>query len=1400
MSGLTASDLGCAFMNIAIAELTSQLRKVLSLLWLRGPDRITNLRNALAHCATDLPKGYTSTRDLFKADLETLSSMGWVATQGRESALDWGISGNPDFAEQQKLVSCEEFLSVLECVRRENPVNDESRRYHYYGSGRFTQAREREMLLAVLNGDREAYSGVLALWSNSMDEKSAAAIANAWRRLLGDGRECPAALSDDLIPEALEQVLPQLCYAGIPATSWLERLERLPDSAFAGNLFALSAVASQFVWMGDRSGLEKLGRFAAAGDDAGAVRLLAGCRAFLDGQWQEAEKQLQRALSGLRKQCDDSRLFWNNPTGLAYLFAAIKTPIGKNKIDQATNQYYDALNKRGISCARFMTQALALLDHLANRNAVPDREWFCDWGAIDLYAALPISQCFFHIDPRMVDKKAVECILQCARKVAGAGYRLAAVYLFGAVKQAGALKSAEANELSNTLAETGLVPLWKAVSRDDLWQVALDELEKFAPDPEKKSVAAFAGPSEEVCWYVSLRKESGFYEAGGIEPRLRKRRPDGSWTAGRRIALDKLMAGVYDAALDPGELKVKSHIRGYDGWGNHYGYIESNALIGLVENPRVFQEEKGISHPIRIVAGECALRVEKTSAGHSLSFPFPAEVLDKGMVLQRESPDVYRLYQFSDQLRQMGAVLAKYGEGRLLVPSRGEKRFKEVMTRLIGTVRVAGDLDVSGVEGVREVEGGVELHWRIFPAGNGLTMELLNRPLREFPHMVAPGVGAARTFVDSDGEKLLITRNLEQETLRRNELVSACPSLSDWKTAANRWEIGELESALKALGELNDAPRPAVLEWPRGQDFKVSRPVDFGDFEFSMGFTSADWLTVGGEVKVDEGEVARLSAILEKLPEAIGDFVPLDERNYLRLTTKMRRQLGELSGALLPGKGDTLTASAAALPLLMETIPEDLQAGFGKLWKQRTDALRRALEIEPSEPRGLQGELRPYQKEGFVWLSRLYEWGGGACLADDMGLGKTIQILTLLLDRAAAGPSLVIAPASVCRNWQREAARFTPGLKVRILGNADRAGEIDTLRDYDVLICSYGILVSEEALLTGKKWNCVVLDEAQAIKNHQSKRACAAKRLKTGFRLASTGTPLENNLDELWSLFDFLNPGLLGSHTQFSRKFLSAASSTHALKKLVGPFLLRRLKSQVLDELPPKTEVTLEVTLPERERNFYESLRREALQALSADAGNTHVSILAQLTKLRRACCHPMLVAPQLDFSGAKMELLMELVGGLRAGGHRALIFSQYVDCLSIVRRMFGEAGIASQYLDGSTPTAERMDRVDAFQRGEGDFFLISLKAGGTGLNLTAANYVIILDPWWNPAVENQAADRAHRIGQNQPVTVYRLVTADTVEEKVIELHARKREMAEEILAGAEKTRLSKDDLMALFR
>jgi SNF2 family DNA or RNA helicase len=318
-------------------------------------------------------------------------------------------------------------------------------------------------------------------------------------------------------------------------------------------------------------------------------------------------------------------------------------------------------------------------------------------------------------------------------------------------------------------------------------------------------------------------------------------------------------------------------------------------------------------------------------------------------------------------------------------------------------------------------------------------------------------------------------------------------------------------------------------------------------------------------------------------------------------------------------------------------------------------------------------------------------------------------------------------------------------------------------------------------------------------------------QIKAGFRLATRGTPVENRLDELWNLFRFLNPGLLGSHKSFStrfavqiEKFGSKAART-LLKRLIRPFILRRTKSQVLEELPPRTDILHRIELSREESAFYEALRRTAVETLAgaenSPPGEKQIRILAEIMRLRRACCNPQLVMPGSGIPSSKLAAFHEIVAELREGGHRALVFSQFVDHLSILRRDLDSAGITYQYLDGSTPQKERQGRVASFQSGEGELFLISLKAGGVGLNLTAADYVIHMDPWWNPAVEDQASDRAHRIGQNRPVTVYRLVAANTIEEKIVALHHQKRDLADSLLEGTETSaRVSAEDLMELLR
>tara|TARA_B100000609_G_C17217939_1_gene437893 strand:- start:2717 stop:4045 length:1329 start_codon:yes stop_codon:yes gene_type:complete len=427
-----------------------------------------------------------------------------------------------------------------------------------------------------------------------------------------------------------------------------------------------------------------------------------------------------------------------------------------------------------------------------------------------------------------------------------------------------------------------------------------------------------------------------------------------------------------------------------------------------------------------------------------------------------------------------------------------------------------------------------------------------------------------------------------------------------------------------------------------------------------------------------------------------------------------------------------------------------------------------------------------------------------------MGLGKTVQSLAMISTYASKGPSIVVAPTSVLFNWQQEISRFTPSLQGHILHHfSDRAENIAALGRGDVLLCSYALLHIERPSLQEIEWSCVVLDEAQAIKNPQSKRARAAAALKGQHKVAMTGTPIENNLDELWSLFHFLNPGLLGTQRHFKEHFSKRIEqyddtlTRQSLRRLLKPFILRRRKEDVLDDLPEKTEINELIEQSKEEAHIYEALRRRAQERISNNDSPTaqrRFLILSELTKLRQASCHPKLVLPESKVESSKLQRFTELATELREGGHKALVFSQFVKHLKILQETLDRLGYSYVYLDGSTPQTQRQTCIERFQSGEVDFFLISLRAGGVGLNLTQANYVIHMDPWWNPAVESQASDRAHRIGQTQPVTIIRLITKDSVEEKILALHQQKRALADALLEGSEQAgTLSIEQLMELF-
>jgi SNF2 family DNA or RNA helicase len=557
--------------------------------------------------------------------------------------------------------------------------------------------------------------------------------------------------------------------------------------------------------------------------------------------------------------------------------------------------------------------------------------------------------------------------------------------------------------------------------------------------------------------------------------------------------------------------------------------------------------------------------------------------------------------------------------------------------------------------------------------------------------------------------------------------------------------------------------------------------------------------------------VLDMQHLLELLDQSPGRFVQLENGQFLALTQEFRKRLDELRAfSEKHGKGTRFHPLAA---LALEDFVDEvgnLQAD--KHWKAHIQRMKEMQTLQPELPSTLQAELRDYQLDGFKWLARLAHWGVGACLADDMGLGKTIQALAVILTRAAEGPTLIIAPTSVGMNWMAEAQRFAPTLNAIQFGSGERQKLLDQLQPFDMLVCSYGLLQQEDVaeMLAKVEWQTIVLDEAQAIKNFATKRSKAAMTLQSSFKILTTGTPIENHLGELWNLFRFINPGLLSSLDNFNQNFANPIEryqdkqARNKLKKLIQPFILRRTKNQVLQELPERTEITLHVELSKEEMAFYEALRREAITKLAdsnAEAGTKHLQVLAEIMKLRRSCCNAQLVTPEAALPSAKLQLFGEVLAELLENRHKALVFSQFVDHLHILRDYLDRQNITYQYLDGSTPAKDRKKRVDAFQAGNGDVFLISLKAGGTGLNLTAADYVIHMDPWWNPAVEDQASDRAHRIGQQRPVTIYRLVAKDTIEQKIVDLHQHKRDLADSLLEGTDMSgKISTDDLLRLIQ
>ena len=976
------------------------------------------------------------------------------------------------------------------------------------------------------------------------------------------------------------------------------------------------------------------------------------------------------------------------------------------------------------------------------------------------------------------------------------------------------------------------VCLTQLITPQAQWEYPLKALEQLAHNTQPQPSADAsdtAGARKRLSWRVIFDNQ-GLLSLLPREQRLQK---NGTWSKGRTVTTNRLTeeADQLDFLTDQDQLAAGlimsfSPLQGYS--DDQQQALNMKALWELAGHPYL---EDSKSQPIVVERSEPELIIETLSAqpttGQLVARVLPANPAQLEYTAKQVAANNHCVTRFSPAHIALLDIIPTDG---LQLPVEAKDRLLEAVVALAGEIRISSQLEGERLPAPTRVDPNCATFVQLIPTGDGLTVTLLTEPIAESGEYCTPAQGGTDLVVNLQGENVATTRDLIAERAALDQLRLHCPSIdknldpalllkdgtaNDRQDRNLSFRISDQTDCLELLDQLHLADAQCL--WPQGQSLRIAARSAAPALALRIERAN-DWFEASGELKVNDQSVLQLQqllGLLEANPKS--RFLKLEDGEFLALTDNFKRQLDELN-ALAQVKADGRIALHELAVVALDDLTGSTELSADDAWETLRRKVGRAKDSVAETPSNLRATLRPYQAAGFQWLARLAEWGMGACLADDMGLGKTLQTLALLLHRANGGPAMVVAPTSVASNWISEAQRFAPSLNVYAYGGAidARSELLAGLQPGDVIVCTYGLLQRDLAALSTVNWHTLIIDEAQAIKNAGTARTRAVKSLNSDFRLATTGTPIENNLMDLHSIFSFLNPGFLGSASQFHSRFVlpierdQDSDCRERLRALIQPFILRRHKSQVLADLPERTELTLNVELSPQEATLYEALRRRAVDTLSQSQrsttqtkkkGEQHLQVLAELTKLRLACCHPALVQDTWNASSAKLDMFAQTIQELLASEHKVLVFSQFVKHLKILAAQLDEQDVAYQYLDGQTPAKTRATRIEAFQAGVGDVFLISLKAGGTGLNLTAADYVIHMDPWWNPAVEDQASDRAHRIGQTRPVTIYRMVTKGTIEEQIVDLHKRKRDLADQLLAGSDAaSRLSADDLMALLR
>lgn len=939
-----------------------------------------------------------------------------------------------------------------------------------------------------------------------------------------------------------------------------------------------------------------------------------------------------------------------------------------------------------------------------------------------------------------------------------------------------------------------------ALLEGEPWLRTLEALDDVFDEEEAELL------SERLAWRIARQA------SGAVTLKLyRQKVVPGGWSKGKLISW-------YDFHDEPKTTQdarcMQALFPGVD-WYREPTRSVPFGLQALRGHPFVFLASEQ-DEPVRIEEGQLEIRMEENERGEVelvptvSGHPVPAQQLVASLDAHEGSGRAVVIDE--ERLLCLLVPVDQRTEGLLRVLARSHPRFpKEAVPQLlerVDRIRKVVPLDLpESMLGV-EVPLTNEVVFRLRRTGQmTYFLEALVEPIPgSLP--VQPGEGDDLVVAVNDEGRCFAYRDIAAEIRRLDEVLASFPlpaPVSEDECFSFFLHEERALSLFTEFGEREAEPGWRV-EWPKGHRFL--RPAQGADLRLQVR-AKADWFGLEGGLVVDGVQVDLALAF-----DAVHRGAPYVEAQpgvFVGLADELRKALAKARDHIHDGRSG-LEVSFAAAPALDELLADGGELDAAQEFRELLERIQRAEALDAQVPEGLLAELRPYQVEGFRWLARLASWGAGGCLADDMGLGKTLQSLALILHRREEGPALVVAPTSVCGGWQREAERFAPSLEP-IQYSAltfDEREELE-LGPGDLLLVSYGLLARDIEILERHRFGTLIIDEAQAIKNPQAQRTQAVRRIDAAVRVALSGTPMENHLGELWSLFRVVLPGYLGSVASFRKRFALPIERSgdperrEALATVLRPFLLRRTKGEVARDLPARTEVEVPIELSAGERRLYEEARLAAaarVQGLdpSLPPEQRRFEILAALTRLRLCACHPVLYDKRSRLPSSKLERLVETLGELRAGGHRALVFSQFTKHLDLAEAALRAQGLQLLRLDGSTPAAARQGLVDAWQAGEGDAFLISLKAGGTGLNLTGADTVIHLDPWWNPAAEDQATDRAHRIGQTRPVTVLRFIAQGTIEEQILALHAQKRELVASVLDGADgASRIDTDELIALL-